>query len=171
MKKLTGSILLIIPWMAFSQPSVKLYAYSQVSTPGTVPAFPSENGNNTSVRMPGEVYYLYALLSPKYKITISDVWIHGKNYEVTTEKVLKTPVYSINQDHPTQPKTEILVPATKQQVLFISPVGEARDKKINATWFSKMLKSSEVIVSYFYKGKKYFLPLKKIKALQPVAGV
>ena len=173
MKQLAGLFLLIIPSLSFSQPSVKIYAYSQVSTPGTIPSIPSENGTGTEKPSgrPGEVYYIYASFSPKIKISFTEVWIHGKQYQVTSEKILSTPVYSINKDHPTQPKTEILVPATKQQVIYIAPVGEGNDKRLKAAWFTKMLNNSELIVSYLYKGRKYFIPVKKIKVLQPVAGV
>jgi hypothetical protein len=173
MKSFTILFLCIIPMLSFTQPSVKIYAYSQVSTPGTVPSVPSEGGtgNEKYSVQPGAIYYIYATLSPNVRISVVEVWIHGKHYQVSVEKILKTPVYSINNDHPTQPKTEVLVPATKQQVLYIAPLGEGTDKRLKASWFNKMLKSSELIVSYLYKGKKYFIPVKKIKKLQPVAGV
>ena len=137
----------MMPMLSFTQPSVKIYAYSQVSTPGTMPSIPSENGTGKekSSVQPGEIYYIYASLSPTVRISVAEVWIHGKYYQVSVEKILKTPVYSINKDHPTQPKTEVLVPATKQQVLYIAPVGEGTDKKLKASWFSKMLNSSALM--------------------------
>ena len=172
MKKLWFLFFLVISCSAVGQPAVKIYAYSRVTTPGTVPVIPDESGKPSGVKIKtGENYYIYAVYAGSAKISFAEVWIGGKYFQTQTERIESTPVLSINNDNPSNPVKEILVPATTKNVISISPVGTPGDKTVKASWFRKMAKNTELIVSYFYKGKKYFIGVKKIKPLLPVAGV
>jgi hypothetical protein len=171
MKKIYLFILLFISGTAYSQPAIKLYAYSQVSMPGNIPVGTDEKGNPVELKELPENYYIFATHSQTVRINFNSVWIKGKYYQVQVEKVNETPVVNTNNDGTSKPVKTVLVPATKQKVMAITPVGAPGDSIIKASWFRTMLKCNEVIVSYNYNGKRYFLPLKKIKILPPVAGI
>ena len=155
------------------QPAVKIFAYSQQTTPGIIPkGVPSENDNPSGSKKSASInYFFFASYKPGMIIDFSEVWIGKGYYKVQTEAVSSTPVVMINKDIPDQPVKEELVPATKQQVVSISPVGSPGNKTIDSAWFRKMQNKSALIVSYLYKGKKYFIPVKNIKPLLPAAGM
>ena len=167
MKKLYLSFILLVTISAFAQPSVKIYAYSQRTTPGMIPV--DENGNPRRV---GESlnYFIYAAFSPSFTIRFDGIWINGLGYSVQASKVGKTPVTIINNNIPTNPETTTLVPATKLSVISLQPI-EPTGNVLKTAWFRDMIKRNELVISYYYKGKKYFQPVRKIKALPPVFGV
>lgn len=173
MKKSWFLILLTTAIAAGCQPAVKIFAYSQQTTPGIIPkGVTGENGNPAGIKKEAAVnYFFYATYKPGIVINFSEVWIGKEYYQVLTEAVSSTPVVMINKDIPAQPVKEELVPATKQQVVSITPIGSPGNKTIDSTWFRKMQSKSALIVSYLYKGKKHFIPVKNIKPLLPAAGM
>lgn len=173
MKKIWFLFLLTISLAAMGQPSVKIYAYSQVTTPGNIPAgVTDENGKPVDLKLvPSVNYYIFAVYPGSVQINFNEIWIRGKYYKVQTERVASTPVVNTNNDNPSSPIKTVLVPSTQLQVTAISPVGSFSNIMIRTSWFRNMLKRSALIVSYVYHGKKYFIGVKKIKTLQPVAGI
>jgi hypothetical protein len=173
MKKLCFLFLMTISISAISQPSIKIYAYSQVVTPGTIPkGVTDENGNRVNTKKESPVnYYIFAAYNPSAKISIGEIWIKGKFYDSQIKNVDSTPVVNINKNIPGNPVKETLVPVTKLKVISIIP-GKTKNSSLSrSSPFIKMTKHAEFIVSYIYHGKKYFIEIKKIKVLQPVAGV
>jgi hypothetical protein len=168
MKKLCGIFLLLFSLSALAQPPVKLYAYSQETTPGTIPV--DENGNPIRPRGPLLNYFFFAAYSSSYTIRFDGIWIKGKGFSVQTSKVASTPVTITNNNIPSNPVTTVLVPATKLMVISIQPISPSGNS-VNSSWFRELAKKNELIISYYYKGKKYFIQVKKIKVLPPVAGV
>lgn len=171
MKKHYFLFLLFFSGVAFAQPVIKTYAYSQLTTPGNIPVGTDESGKSVELKELPVNYYIFATHLPSARVNFGSVWIKGKYYQTQVEKVTETPVISTNYDIPANPTKTVLVPATKQQVMAIAPVGSPGDSVIRAAWFRHMLKNYELIISYYYKGKRYFIPVKKIKILPPVAGI
>jgi hypothetical protein len=173
MKNLCFLFLIMVPLSGIGQQSVKIYAYSQVVTPGTIPkGVTGENGNRVNTKKESAVnYYIFATHSASVKISFGEIWVNGKFYSVQTHKVDSTPVININKTIPANPEKEILVPFTRQQVVSIVPGKTMNNVISQGAWFRNMAKKNELIVSYMYRGKKYFIAVKKIKMLKPVAGV
>jgi len=173
MKNLWFLFWLAISGSAMGQPSVKIHAYSQVMMPGTVPKdVTDENGNLVNVKRELPVnYYIYAVHVVSAKISFSEVWINGKYYKIQTNHVDTTPVVNINYNIPDNPVKVVLVPATKLRVVSIAPVDSPVNKMNPETWLRNMIEHSELVVCYIYRGKKYYIGVKKIKKLQPVAGI
>jgi hypothetical protein len=171
MKKIYLIPLLFISGFAFAQPAIKTYAYSQLSYPGTIPVGTDESGKSVEMKELPVNYYIFATHLPSARVNFGSVWIKGKYYQTQVEKVKETPVISTNYDVPSNPEKTVLVPATRHQVMSITPVGNPGDSVIRAAWFRHMVKNYELIISYYYKGKRYFIPVKKIKILPPVAGI
>jgi hypothetical protein len=165
--------LIISGLSTFAQPSVKLYAYSQVVTPGMVPkGVIDENGNTVNIKKESPInYYIFAAYNSSIKISFGEIWIKGKFYNTEIKNVDSTPVVLTNENIPQNPSKEILVPATKLKVISIVPGKTKNSSLARSPSFIKMTKRAELIVSYIYRGKKYFIEIKKIKLLQPVVGV
>src|ERR1700674_1181450 len=125
MKKLWFLSLCVISCSVFGQPPVKIYAYSQVTTPGTIPAgVTDETGKRVNIKTKPSVNYLiFGVYPASSPVIFREVWIKNKYYQVQTNKVDSTPVVNINYNIPNNPVKVILVPATKLQVTSISLVG------------------------------------------------
>ena len=160
-------ILLLFSPFVFAQFSVKVYAYSQATTRGMIPV--DENGNPIGDKESVN-YFIYVAHSPASKISWDGIWIKGKAFSVQTSRVSTTPVTVTNNDIHANPVKTILVQATSQAVTSIQPI-EPNGRTVRASWFRDMAKRNELIVSYYYKGKKYFTPVKKFKVLPPVSGM
>ena len=158
----------LITVSVFAQPPIKIYAYSQATTPGTIPV--DENGNPVRFKADRLNYFFYAVYSSSYKLKFDGIWIKGKGFSVQTSRVNSTPVTVTNNDIPAEPVTTVLVPATNKWVMSIQPISES-GITVKAAWFRDMLKKNELVISYYYNGRKYFIPVKKIKVLPPVAGL
>jgi len=173
MKKLIFLFFILISFSAISQPAVKIFAYSQAVSPGIVPkGVIGENGKTISTKKEIPVnYYIFASYSKSAKINIEEIWIKGKFFNPIVKNVDSTPILSINENIPGNPVKEVLVPATIQKVISLNPGHLIKDIFIQSPSFKNLAKHSELIISYVYKRKKYFIGIKKIKVLEPVAGV
>jgi len=167
MKKIYLAFCLLVSTIAFAQPRIRVYAFAQETTPGTIPV--DEYGNPRKME-PNINYLLYAEYQGSYAIKFDGVWIKGKGYSAQSSVVTSTPVTITNYDIPSKPVTIVLVPATKQKVMELQPIGRA-SINVNAAWFRDMLRKNELIISYYYKGKKYFIPVRKLNWLPPVSAM
>src|SRR5687767_9583906 len=138
-------ILLFIYGSIYGQPPVKIYAYSQVTTPGNLPSHTGENPiPNPGIQSRNPVnYYIFAAYDSSATISFTGIWIKGRSYQVHTEKT-SSPVLLTNNTIPDDPGTDILVPATQLKVTSIIPIGSPGNRRINKSWFRNMLKSSEL---------------------------
>ncbi|MBK5271864.1 MAG: hypothetical protein JJE22_12705, partial [Bacteroidia bacterium] len=123
MKKLCFIFLVFISFAGISQPSVKIFAYSQTETPGNIPkGVTDENGNPVNTTKKTHVnYYIFAVHPPSYNIIFTEIWLKGKFYTIKTHKVDSTPVIKLNKNMPGNPVKEVLVPYTEQKVISIVP--------------------------------------------------
>jgi hypothetical protein len=172
-KKILLLPLIISSLCTFAQASIRLYAYSQVVTPGMAPkGVIDENGNALNTKKEFLInYYIFAVYNSSAKISFGEIWIKGKFYNTQIKNVDSTPVISTNENIPGNQSKEILVPATKLKVISIMPGKTKNSSLTRSSSFIKMTRRAELIVSYIYHGKKHFIEIKKIKLLQPVAGV
>ena len=138
----------------------KIYAYRQATVPGIPPAGNAE-------RKPTYNYWIYIETLKSEKISVADIWISGKRFSVKTEPVTKTPVMKINYYAANGTDTVILVPETKYNVMLIYPSEKIKDSSIGSKYVSGLIKKSELVIGYFWKGKKYFAPVKAFISLEP----
>jgi hypothetical protein len=161
---------MILSISAIGQPPVKIFAYSQITTPGTIPkGATDENGNRINTKKESPVnYYIFASYNSSAKIRFNEIWIKGKFYRTQMKNIDSTPVVNINETIPGKPVKVELVPAVKGKVISIVPGKTKKSSLIKTAWFINMTKRAELIVSYTYQGKKYFIRVKKIKMLEPL---
>lgn len=164
MKWTLAILLTLLLQPVFSQPVIKLYGYSQETFYGMVPQrdIPSENGE-TRPKKPNSTinYYLYVAVNASTKITPLKIFIKDQWYEARNSKQVKTPVFI------EMPFKKTLVAATKMKVLQFQKADSATVSKPSST-LKKMMKQSELILSYSWKGRIYYTTLKKITILEPV---
>jgi len=154
---------ILISLAGAAQPSVKLYGYSQVSTPGMVPQrdIPNENGGTVKTRIYDSIISFFIYTRASVAIRPSQVYLNGKWQSATSLAISSTPVKS------EQPVKKTLVPSTKLKVLQLLPGDLVSNMTISSS-LKKMMAVNELIVAYTWKGKKYYVPLKKITVLQPI---
>jgi len=156
---------LMISKLAFTQPALKLFVYSQVFTPGIVPQrdIPSENGGSRESKPAATTqYYIYVTGSPAGTVKPDQVWLNGTWHKVSKTTVVKTPVKT------DIPVPKVLVPALRQQLIRIDYGNPLPAIKKPFPALAKMMAASEFIARVVWKGKFYYFPLKKITVLDPV---
>lgn len=152
------------------QRKVKLYAYSQPVTPGIqkardidengnrVPATAGENGTNL---------LLYAVSSSPARVYPVALWIRGERHGVRLQAVAKTPVTHTNYNNPQNPKTTVLVPATRSKVLQLVPTDTPDGKEYPAA--EKLAGSNDVVFVFKQNGKFFYQPVTKFTTLEAAA--
>lgn len=168
MQKLLLILLLLSGLVSSAQPALSLRAYKQAVAPGTVPVGVSENSSpGAEVRKRiATRYYLYLSHSPKTAIQPQRLWIGKKAYMVEVEPVAKTPVEHVNRNIPARPVTTVLVPRSSQKVVRLKPGAATEAAPLPASARS-LIETSELVVSYTWKGKTYYKALDKITVLDP----
>jgi hypothetical protein len=153
----------------YSQPTVALQAYKQPVMPGTVPVGVYKDAPPTGQisQRTSTNYYLYLIYPQSATIRPKLVWINRKPYKITLEPVDKTPVEHTNRNIPARPVTTVLVAKTPNKVVRLVPVSLA-DAAIPSATVKKLMETSELVVSYQWKGKTYHKAVKKIKELEPL---
>jgi len=145
------------------QPSLKLFGFSRVSTPGMVPAREfDENGRTISKPANENIgYFIYLAANASLKIQPREIWIMGKRYMVSSAPAIQSPVV-------TGKDTLVKSPSLKVQEL------KWNNSPLSTTSLSKAVKkmtaANELVLKYQWKGKTYYKTLKKISELEPVFG-
>lgn len=146
----------------------KIYGYSQVTLPGTIPVETDESGNrlpDSGRKEPEPAYHIY--ICGKAAMKISALYIKGVAYTIQQERVLHTPVYEERPELPENKKKKVLVPKTSSAVFRLSPA--AQTGKSAAKYLQPLINKSELLVVYTVSGKQYTASLKKIIVLEPIA--
>lgn len=161
-------LVLLLGVLAYSQPPVTLRAFKQPVLPGTVPVGVSPNTPPSSQigKRLSTNYYLYLIYPKSTAIQPQQVWIKGKAYKLSVDPVASTPVEHVNRNIPTRPVTTVLVPKTSSKVARLVPVSLLEAATPPAT-VKKLMQTSELVVSYKWKGKTYYKTVKKITELEP----
>jgi hypothetical protein len=153
---------------AFSQPTVKVFAFEQDNMPGTKPAgVTDENGNSVRKVAVKRNYFIFLSFNRAYSITPIHVFLKGSPLIVKTTAVKKTPIEFTNNNIPNRPEKVVLVPATKNKVLELQ-LHDSQAPIAKTTTVQKLTDKNDVVVAYLWKNKRYYLTLKEIKKLGPV---
>ena len=152
---------------AQSYSGVKIFGFQQSVSGGKRPtaAINEKNVAGTVAATPRKNLWLYLALPAKTVVSVTELYMDGKKYKVKTEKIVKTPVEYTDAAIPDEPKTTVMVPATKQPVVKLTPLSAVAFSP-NST-LRKLLAANEVVVGYTVKGKKYYTALKKLTYLDP----
>lgn len=158
MKKSFLAITLMIGSYSYCQPAIKLYGYSQVFTPGMVlERQPGDPPHKAAIS-----FYLYAASPNTVNIRPSEIWLKGERFQVKEAPVVKTPIHSQTNN--------LLVPKSTLKVQELKYEKKLPALKSTPTWLKKLLRENELVLAYYWKGKKYYKGLKKIKELETVIG-
>ena len=155
----------------FSQaksPVKKVYAYKQASIPGIIPSNDENDIKDKNAKpieyQPPYNYWFYLSMAKSESITVSGLWIAGKQYEIKSETIKELPVRKMLFNGLEHNDTIIMVPATTTKVILIYPSGLKTDVSNNVL---KIVKSNELVIRYSCKGKTYYATVDKITELAP----
>ena len=155
-------------------PVIKIYAYAQSVVPGVNPNSKAidESGKEISVKPKSRLNYLI-FLEQKKSATIRpiNIWMKDKKYIITYEEVKETPIEFSSSNLMSDKKKMELVPKTENKVLKLIITGEMEDKAKSSAVLKKLIGKNALVISYTWKGKKYFAKLKNIKMLEPLVAM
>ena len=165
-------ILFIIIISGFTQvkpPVKKVYAYKQASIPGIIPAsdendIKQNNGAKKTERKQNNNYWFYLSIPKRENISITGLWISGKQHGIKSEIVINLPVKKIVFTGLEKNDTTIMVPVTRDKIILVYPSGEIPDDSKYALNFAK---TNELVIRYTSNGKTHYTTIKKIKELNP----
>jgi hypothetical protein len=161
------SLILIRSGIVYGQPSIKVFAFEQENSPGTVAAnVKDENGNPIKKAATKKNYFIYLSLNHKHNIDPQQVFINDQAFPAEAIIVKSTPVELVNGNVRTHPAKTILVPKTNNKVIELKITDTIPVRRTSA--LQKLTNKNDVVISYTWKKKKYFAVLKKIKKLDPV---
>jgi len=160
--------LVTIAISSFSQVK-KIYAYKQATIPGNIPAFDKEdikenNEGKKPERKQSFNYWFFLSIPKKEKVTVTGLWIDGKQYDIKSETIASLPVKKIVFTGLEKNDTTIMVPVTSNKVILIYPSAE---KKSDSQFALNLLKSNELVIRYTWRRKIQYTTIKKIKELTP----
>lgn len=156
-------IAIIISVAGFAQPSVKLYGYSQLYIPGMVPQreIPGENGGK-EVRTSFTTTNYYVYIRSSVLLQPQEIWIGGKWHAAARTLIKSTPIIG------EEPQKKTLVPFTNLKVQQVE-LGDTLSNSLAITpTLQKMMTANDLIISYTWKGKKYYATKKKLIVLEPI---
>ncbi len=158
---------------SFSQlilPIKKIHAYKQATIPGIPQTSFDENGNKIiASRKPTFNYWIYVEFQKSEKIEIVDLWISGIRFKAKSETINSLPVKKIIYTANSGNDTVLLMPPTSQNVLLTYPIDLLNKNSNSSTYLNKLIKQSELVIGFYWNGKKYFASTKQIKLLEPDA--
>jgi hypothetical protein len=150
-------------------PVKKLHGYKQASIPGIEPNFPDENETEHTERKPriNYNYWFYLEMTGTEKIDIKGLWISGIAHDIKTETIDRLPVKKIIYTGSDKNDTIVMVPFTKKKVLLAYPKGISKDTVIRSKYIRTITRANELVISYLWKNKIYYLLIKKLKEINP----
>ena len=147
----------------------KVYAYKQASIPGIIPSgdendIKTNNGTKKSEWKQNYNYWFYLSVPKKENITVTGLWISGKQYDIKSEMITGLPVKKIVFTGLEKNDTTIMVPVTNNKIILIYPSGEKPDDANHAI---NLVRTNELVIRYTSKSKTLYTTIKKIKELSP----
>ncbi len=147
--------------LACTQPKMKIYGYVQHFTPGNIPV----NDEGEPMKYPTVNYFIYITSDSVDKVKASEIWIAGQWFKVTGQNAVTTPVTV------TYPAEKTLVAATNKKTVQLN-IDVAQNPAIaSSVKLEKLMKSNELIIGYWWNGKKCYATLKKLIQLAPFEGI
>jgi hypothetical protein len=147
----------------------KVYAYKQASIPGILPDYSDETDIKDekvkkAERKQNYNYWFYLSIPKTDNITVTGLWISGKQHDLKIETVKDLPDKKIVFTGLNKNDTTIMVPATSNKIILVYPSGEKAGDSKYALNFAR---TNELVIRYTRKGKTHYSTLKKIKELIP----
>ena len=147
----------------------KVYAYKQASIPGILPAsdendIKENNSTKKTEWRPNYNYWFYLSITKTEKITVTGLWIDGKQYDIRSETITSLPVKKIVFTGLEKNDTTTMVPVTGNKVILIYPAAE---KPGDSKYALNFARTNELVIRYTSKGKIHYTTVKKIKELDP----
>jgi hypothetical protein len=160
--------LFVISVSSFAQVK-KVYAYKQATISGNIIAndendIKENNGSKPTERKQNFNYWFYLSIPKKEKVTITGLWIDGKQYKIKQDSISDLPVKKIIYTGLQKNDTIIMAPVTSNKVILVYPEAE---EKNNSKYALKYTKANELVIRYTWKNKTYYTSIKKIKELIP----
>jgi hypothetical protein len=169
-KKLLIFLFFVTGLSSYNQPVVKIFAFEQESSPGTVPAgVKDENGNPVKKAAAKEIYFVFLSFKKTSNIKPVQIFIKGKSFSIEAIEIRKSPVEYTDNTIPNKPEKNILIPQTSNKVVEIK-LNNASIAQKKSFSLQKLANLNEVVVSYLWHKKKYFIALKNIKKLNPLVN-
>lgn len=170
---LVMTFIAVLPVAAQKTPVVKMYAFIQHVLPGAKKnIIVDESGKTiepaTSQKMN---YYFYAEKKKSEVIKITGIWMYGEKYNAQVDKGIPAPVELFESISSNQSGKTVLTPAEGNEFLQVLPLSIISKNKKIPSYLKKLIRQNELVLIYLWKGKTWYLPVKKIKSLQPVASV
>lgn len=154
----------------YGQPTIKIIAFEQENVPGTVPSgVKNENGTERKKAAAPKNYFIFMTYQKSSPIRPGEVFIRGKSFTAEKNEVKGTPYYYTDSAIPNNHRKITLVPKTKNDVIQLTLNENPERKKISFTT-QKLIKENDVVITYFWKQKEYFMTLKKISKLPSVVN-
>ena len=169
-------IKMLIPFICLFSISVngsaqvkKVYAYKQASIPGIIPAsdendIKEKNGGKKTERKQNYNYWFYLSIPKTEKVSVTGLWIDGKQYDLKSETITNLPVKKIVFTGLEKNDTTIMMPATSNKVLLVYPSAE---KPGDSKYALNFARTNELVIRYTSKDKTHYTTVKKIKELAP----
>lgn len=166
---------LILPFVFFiafisckaqSKGTANLYGFKQAVLPGIIPGpITTEDGKVIEQEFKPK-FNLFIYTASAYSITPVEVWLSGKRYSVKTEAISKTPVVYTNPTSMPKPGVTTIVPKTTKKVLKLTLTDAAGKAWLKTT---SITTENELVVVYKQGSKNYYVTLKNLKEIAPVA--
>ncbi|HVT83587.1 MAG TPA: hypothetical protein VHD35_00220 [Chitinophagaceae bacterium] len=169
-------LLLQVTSMSFASaqkaPVVNMYAYTQTVLPGQKKiVIPDENGNTIEPAMQKKMnYFFYAEKKKQESIQIIAIWMYGKKYLVRVDPITTTPVLLFQGAYADGSRNISLAPGFGNEFLQVLPGSVTTKGAKISGHLKKMVRQSDLILIYLWKGKTWYFPVRKIKNLSPVAS-
>ena len=170
MKKIfTPFICLLIFSISSCAQVKKVYAYKQASIPGILLNYSDETDiKDEKAKKPERKqnynYWFYVAVPKTDNITVTGLWISGKQYDIKSEIVTGLPVKKIVFTGLEKNDTTIMVPVTSNKIILVYPSGERSD---DFKYALNAARTNELVIRYTSKSKTHYTTIKKINELNP----
>jgi hypothetical protein len=151
---------------AQSKGTVNLYGLKQAVLPGIIPGPITTDDGRVIEEEFKPKFNLFIYTASNNTITPVEVWLSGKRYSVKTESISKTPVEYTNPTSMPKPSVTTIVPKTNKKVLKLTLSDTEGKSSLKNT---SLAKANELVVVYKQGSKVYYVALKSIKEIEPVA--
>ena len=157
----------IIPAQAQSEGSAKIYGYSEPVSKGVAPQKTIDENGKESTAENKQAFNFFIYLVSQSRVYPSEMWILGKPYSVSIERITKTPVVRKNYNNPSDPTSVEMVPETSGQVIRLIPAPAIQEKLSDKG--EALSKNNELVVVYKQNGKFQYNILSELTVLKVVA--
>ena len=167
-KKLLILPVLLSALYAGTYAQVKLVnAYKQASIPGIIIGseendIVEKSGAKKRDQKQTFNYWFYLSIPKKEKVTITGLWIDGKQYEIKSDNITDLPVKKIIYTGVEKNDTIVMVPASSNNIILVYPGGiKSAGTKL------KLAATNELVIRYTWKGNIRYASTRRIKMLAP----